>query len=296
MARLAWLNGVFVAADEARISPFDRGFLFADGVYEVTCVYQGRPVDMERHLDRLERSLRELGYAAMPDRKEIAEAHRRLIADNRIDEGYIYLQVTRGAYAGRDFPAPDKGATRLTMFAFIEPKLLIDTPAARNGVRILTCPDIRWGRRDIKSVGLLAPVMAKTEAKTRGLDDAWLVAPDGKVTEAASANAWIVTQDGDIVTRQLGHEILAGVTRHAIFDALAQQGRKIIERPFTVEEAKAAAEAFSTSATTLVAPVVEIDGVTVGNGQPGPVTKAIQKLYYQAMGADVRKAAPWLQD
>jgi len=296
MARQAWLNGVFVAEDEARISPFDRGFLFADSVYEVTAVYGGRPVDMERHLDRLERSLKELGFAVLPDRKEIDAAHRRLIADNGIEEGYIYLQVSRGSYAARDFAAPDGKATRLTCFACAVPKALIDTDAARNGIRVISVPDIRWGRRDIKSTGLLAPVLAKTEAKTKGVDDAWLVGPDGLVTEAASANAWIVTRDGEIVTRALSNAILAGVTRHALVDALAQQGRRIVERSFTVEEAMNAAETFSTSATALVAPVVEIDGATIGNGKPGPVTQMIQKLYFQGLGADVAKAAPWLKD
>ncbi len=209
----AWVNGVYVAADEAKISPFDRGFLFADGVYEVTAVYDGRPVDMERHLDRLERSLRELKFGTMPDRKEIEDVHRTLIANNGIDEGYVYLQVTRGAYGARDFVAPD--APRLTIFMFVESRPLIDTPSARNGIRIVALPDIRWARRDIKSVGLLAQALAKTEAKARGADDAWLVAPDGFVTEGASANAWIVTKDGEIITRALSNMILAGVTRHA---------------------------------------------------------------------------------
>jgi len=291
MSKMAWVNGVYVAADEARISPFDRGFLFADGVYEVTAVYGGRLVDMERHLDRLERSLRELKFGALPDRKELEEVHRRLVADNGIDEGYVYLQVTRGAYAGRDFVAPD--APRLTCFAFGEKRALIDTPSARNGSRIVTLPDIRWARRDIKSTGLLAQALAKTEAKRQGADDAWLVAPDGFVTEGASSNAWIVTHDGEIITRQLSNMILAGVTRHALFDALGQRGRKITERNFTVDEARAAAEAFTTAATGLVTPVVEIDGVKLGDGKPGKVTREVQKLYYTAIGADVAKAAPW---
>ena len=292
MARQAWVNGVYVAADEARISPFDRGFLFADGVYEVTAVYGGRLVDMERHLNRLERSLKELKFGAMPDRKELEEVHRRLVAENGITEGYVYLQVTRGSYAGRDFVAPVK--PRLTCFAFAESRALIDTPNARNGSRVISVPDIRWSRRDIKSVGLLAQALAKTEAKVRGADDAWLVAPDGHVTEGASSNAWIVTKDGEIVTRALSNAILAGITRHALFDALGQRGRKISERSFTLEEAKAAAEAFTTAATGLVTPVVEIDGVKLGSGKPGPVTRGVQKLYYTAIGADVAKAAPWV--
>lgn len=290
----AWVNGVFVAADEARISPFDRGFLFADGVYEVTAVYAGRLIDLERHLDRLERSLRELKFGTMPDRRELEEAHRSLVANNRIEEGYVYLQVTRGAYGGRDFVAPDK--PRLTIFMFAEPRALIDTPAARNGSRVVSVPDIRWARRDIKSVGLLAQALAKTEAKARGADDAWLVAPDGFVTEGASSNAWIVTQDGEIITRAISNMILAGVTRHALFDALGQRGRTITERSFTLEEAKAAAEAFSTAATGLVTPVVEIDGVKLGDGRPGKVTREVQKLYYTAIGADVAKVAPFVSD
>jgi D-alanine transaminase len=290
----AWVNGVFVAADEARISPFDRGFLFADGVYEVTAVYAGRLIDLERHLDRLERSLRELKFGTMPDRRELKEAHRSLVANNRIEEGYVYLQVTRGAYGGRDFVAPDK--PRLTIFMFAEPRALIDTPAARNGSRVVSVPDIRWARRDIKSVGLLAQALAKTEAKARGADDAWLVAPDGFVTEGASSNAWIVTKDDEIITRAISNMILAGVTRHTLFDSLGQKGRKITERSFTLEEAKAAAEAFSTAATGLVTPVVEIDGVKLGDGRPGKVTREVQKLYYTAIGADVAKVAPFVSD
>jgi D-alanine transaminase len=292
MARQAWVNGVYVAAEEARISPFDRGFLFADGVYEVTAVYGGRLVDMERHLNRLERSLKELKFGAMPDRKELEEVHRRLVSENGITEGYVYLQVTRGSYAGRDFVAPDK--PRLTCFAFAESRALIDTPNARDGSRVISVPDIRWSRRDIKSVGLLAQALAKTEAKARGADDAWLVAPDGFVTEGASSNAWIVTKDGEIVTRALSNAILAGITRHALFDALGQQRRTISERSFTLDEAKAAVEAFTTAATGLVTPVIEIDGVRLGSGKPGPVTRGVQKLYYTAIGADVSKDAPWV--
>lgn len=297
--RQAWVNGVYVAADEAKISPFDRGFLFADSVYEVTAVYNGRPVDMERHLDRLERSLRELKFGTLPDRKELEEVHRTLIANNGIAEGYIYIQVTRGAYGGRDFVAPEK--PRLTIFLFAESRALIDTASARNGSRIVTLPDIRWARRDIKSTGLLAQALAKTEAKARGADDAWLVAPDGYVTEGASSNAWIVTQDGEIITRALSSMILAGITRHALFDSLGQRSLRITERNFTVEEAKAAAEAFTTAATGLVTPVVEIDGVKLGaneasKGKPGPVTRSLQKIYYTAIGADVAKAASFVNE
>lgn len=295
MSDLTWLNGVFMARTEAKISPLDRGFLFADGVYEVTAVYGGRLIDMERHLDRLERSLRELKFGTMPDRAGIEAAHRRLVADNGVEEGYVYLQVTRGAYAGRDFVAPD--SPRLTLFAFSESKALIDTAHARDGTKVIVVDDIRWARRDIKTVGLLAQALAKTEAKRQGKDDAWMLAPDGFITEGASSNAWIVTQEGEIVTRANSNAILAGVTRHAIFDAVGQaggrSGLKIVERSFTLEEAKSAVEAFTTAATGLVTPVVEIDGAKIGEGQPGRVTRAVQRLYYQALGADVGRVAPW---
>jgi D-alanine transaminase len=293
MSRLAWLNGVYIAADEARISPFDRGFLFADGVYEVTAIYAGQPVDMARHLDRLERSLRELKFGVTVHRAEIEAVHRKLAADNAIEEGYIYLQATRGSYGKRDFVAPV--SPRPTLFAYAEARALIDTPGARNGSKVIASPDIRWGRRDIKTVQLLASCLAKTDAAAHGKDDAWLVAPDGMVTEGASSNAWIVTRAGEIVTRAISNEILAGITRHALFDALGQRALKIVERSFTLEEAKAAAEAFSTAATALVTPVVEIDGVVIGDGKPGPVTRSVQRVYYTAIGADVSRVASWAQ-
>jgi D-alanine transaminase len=292
LVKLAWLNGVYLAADEARISPFDRGFLFADGVYEVTAVYNAQLIDLDLHLDRLERSLRELGFPKAPDRGELAAVHRRLIIDNDIREGYIYLQVTRGSYGARDFAAP--ALVRPTCFAFAEAKPLIDTFAAREGLKVITTPDIRWARRDIKSTGLLAQALAKTYARNAGVDDAWMVGADGFVTEGASANAWIVNSDGDIVTRELSSTILAGVTRARLAVALAEAGLRLQQRSFTLEEAVAAREAFSTSATTLVAPVIQIDGLPVGNGRPGPVTRRLQGLYYSAIGADPGRAAPWL--
>ncbi len=283
VGKFAWLNGTFVTAQEARISPFDRGFLFADGVYEVAAVYNGQLIDLERHLERLERSLRELGYPKAPDRRQLEVMHRELVTLNGIEEGLVYLQVTRGAYGGRDFAAPAQ--PRLTMFAFAEAKQLLDTAAHKDGIRVIATPDIRWARRDIKSVGLLAQAMAKTEAKAAGKDDAWFVDAGGTVTEGASANAWIVTQDGDIVTRALSNDILAGVTRLAMMDLVSQTGGKIIERSFSLEEAKQAAEAFATSAVALVTPVVELDGVRIGDGAPGPVTRRMQALYRQAIGA-----------
>lgn len=283
VGKYSWLNGAFVSADEVRVSPFDRGFLFSDGVYEVTAVYGGHPIDMERHLDRLERSLRELGYPEAPDRRQLEAMHRELIARNGIEQGLVYLQVTRGGYRGRDFVAPEH--PRLTVFAFAEGKQLLDTPAHEKGLKVMAAPDIRWARRDIKSVGLLAQALAKTQAKREGKDDAWFVDAEGFVTEGASANAWIVTADGDVVTRSLSNDILAGVTRNAIFDLVTQTGGRIVERNFTLEEAKGAAEAFATSAVALVTPVVELDGAKIGSGAPGPVTRKMQALYRQAIGA-----------
>lgn len=283
MAGVAWLNGVFLSADEAAISPFDRGFLFSDGVYEVTAVCGGRLVDLERHLVRLDRSLSELGFPVRPDMDRLRRVHTELVARNRVQEGLIYLQVTRGAYGGRAFVPPSAGV-RLTEFAFVEARPLIDVPAARDGIRVALLPDIRWGRRDIKTTQLLAATLAKTEAKARGADDAWLVAPDGLITEGASANAWIVNSLGELVTRALSHDILAGVTRAALLDAAAREGVTIAERSFTPSEAMAAREAWITGAGSLIQPVVAIDGAPVGAGVPGPVTRRLQRLYFAAIG------------
>lgn len=287
MARVAWVNGVFIAAEEARISPFDRGFLFADSVYEVTAVVGGRLLDMERHLDRLERSLRELGFEAFPDRDELRAMHARLVADNAIVEGLVYLQVTRGAYGARDFIPPAGEKTSLTMFAFADSKALIDTPATRDGIGAAFVEDIRWGRRDIKTTQLLAPALAKQAAKAKGAGEAWLVGPDGFVTEGASSNAWIVTKDGEIITRVLSHDILPGVTRHAVMDQAHLAQIRITERSFTPDEVRNAAEAFITGAGSLVTPVVSIDGQPIGEGRPGPVTRRLQQLYFTAAGAQL---------
>jgi D-alanine transaminase len=286
MAGTAWLNGVFMSASEARISPFDRGFLFADSVYEVTAVYNRAPIDLDRHLDRLQRSLRELGYAAFPDRGEIETVHHRLIRDNDLREGYVYLQVSRGAYGGRDFVPPSRIV--LTCFAFAESRPLIDTPAIRSGIRIITTPDIRWARRDIKTTGLLAQSLAKAHARSIGADDAWMVGPDGLITEGASSNAYIVTRDGRILTRRISNDILAGVTRAAALERLSELGLKFEEKAFSADDLRQAAEAFSTAATALVAPVVAVDGVPVGDGAPGPVTRLLQQAYFRHIGVDDR--------
>ena len=288
VAKYVYLDGVYMTATEARISPFDRGNLFADAVYEVTAVYGGRFMDLDGHMKRLERSLSELDFSTKPDLADIAKMHEELVSLNGLDEGQVYLQVSRGAYGDRDFPVPD--TIQPSVFAFAAAKPLIDTQAAREGISAILADDVRWARRDIKTTQLLAQTLAKSAAKAAGAGDAWMV-EDGHITEAASANAWIVTVDGVLVTRHLSNQILAGITRASVISRLGNLHFE--ERAFTPEEAKAAVEAFSTSASALVMPVIEIDGVKIGNGKPGPVTRGVQRAYYEAMGADVDSVAPW---
>ncbi|MBM2575244.1 D-amino-acid transaminase [Jannaschia sp. Os4] len=282
--RTVYVNGEFVPEAEAKVSVFDRGFLFADGVYEVTSVLGGKLIDFEGHAVRLERSLRELGMAMPMSRDDLLAIHRRLVAENGIEDGLVYLQVTRGA-ADRDFAYPDP-STPLTVVLFTQAKPgLADAPKARTGMSVVSIPDRRWGRRDIKTVQLLYPSMGKMEAKARGADDAWMV-EDGHVTEGTSNNAYIVKGD-TLVTRHLGEEILHGITRAAVLKVAAEQGLTVEERPFTLEEALAADEAFVTSASTFVMPVVEIDGASIGGGQVGPVARRLREAYLE----ESRKAA-----
>ncbi|SFG97291.1 D-alanine transaminase [Palleronia marisminoris] len=278
MSRTVYVNGDYLPEEDAKISVFDRGFLFADGVYEVTSVLGGKLIDFEGHAVRLERSLAELDMGMPMTRDALLEIHRRLVAENRIEDGMVYLQVTRGA-ADRDFAYPPEG-TAQTVVLFTQSKPgLADSPAARTGIRVATVPDLRWDRRDIKTVQLLYPSMGKMAAKAKGCDDAWMV-EDGAITEGTSNNAYIV-KDGVIVTRQLGPEILHGITRAAVLRFAREAQMKVEERAFTIEEAQAADEAFVTSATTFVTPVVEIDGVAVGKGAPGPVAQRLREIYLE---------------
>ena len=277
MERTVYVNGDYVPESEARISVFDRGFLFADGVYEVTSVLDGKLVDFDGHLRRLHRSLGELKMAMPCSDGELLEIHRALVEKNAVSEGLVYLQITRGA-ADRDFAFPDQATPTLVLFT--QARSVIDSPLAKRGARVITVEDLRWGRRDIKTVQLLYPSMAKMMAKDSGVDDAWLV-KDGTVTEGTSNNAYIVTQDGTIVTRDLSSDILAGITRAAVLKCARELQMKVEERPFTVEEALKAREAFSTSATGFVCPVVEIDGTAVGDGQPGPVAMRLRQAYIE---------------
>lgn len=272
--RIVYVNGAFVPAEEARVSVFDRGFLMADAVYEVTPVIDGKLCDYEGHLQRLHRSLGELSMPAPCSDERLLEIHRELVARNRLVEGVVYLQVTRGA-AERDFAWGPDMVPGLVLFTQVKP--LVETKMAETGIRVVTVEDLRWGRRDIKTTQLLYPSLAKMEAKARGADDAWMV-QDGTVTEGTSNNAYIVTRDGVLVTRPRSTEILHGITRAGVLRLAEEAQIRVEERPFTVEEAKGAAEAFVTAASLFVAPVVEIDGVTVGEGVPGPITRRLREI------------------
>jgi D-alanine transaminase len=277
MSRIVYVNGEYLPEEEAKISVFDRGFLFADGVYEVSSVLAGKLIDNAAHMARLERSLGELRMAPPMPLDEIPPIQREIVARNALDQGTVYLQVSRGA-ADRDFPFPKGVASSLVIFS--QERNLIEDPAAARGISVITLPDIRWQRRDIKTVQLLAPSLAKQAALDAGANDAWLV-EDGFVTEGSSNNAYIVTLDGTIVTRALSNSILHGITRRAILALAEREGLTVEERSFTPEEAYEAGEAFITSASTFVYPVVDIDGRILGNGVPGPVATKLRQLYIE---------------
>jgi len=284
MTRTVYVNGRYLPEHEATVSIFDRGFLFADGVYEVTSVLDGKLIDFAGHAKRLQRSLDELEMANPTTEAELLEIHRELVRANDITEGLIYLQITRGA-ADRDFAYPAED-TPPTIVLFTQAKTgLADNPMAQTGMKVISIEDQRWGRRDIKTVQLLYPSMGKMAAKAAGAHDAWMV-EDGVVTEGTSNNAYIV-KDNTIVTRHLGTEILHGITRAAVLRMAREAQMQVEERPFTMDEAKEADEAFITSASTFVMPVVEIDGVAVGTGAPGAVTARLREIYLDEM----RKAA-----
>lgn len=277
MSRTVYVNGQYLPEEEATVSIFDRGFLMADAVYEVTSVLQGKLLDFAGHAARLKRSLGELDMQAPCSDEELLEIHRELVARNGIDEGMIYLQVTRGNPGDRDFvfPGPDTKPT-LVMFTQSKPGLA-DNPTAKTGIKVISVEDIRWGRRDIKTTQLLYPSMGKMMAKKAGADDAWMV-EDGFVTEGTSNNAYIV-KGGKIITRNLSTDILHGITRAAVLRFAREAQMEVEERPFTIEEAQGADEAFFTSASAFVLPVVEIDGKAVGGGKPGPVAARLREIY-----------------
>jgi D-alanine transaminase len=280
MSRTVYLNGAYVPEEDAKISIFDRGFLMADGVYEVTSVIDGKLIDFDGHTTRLDRSLRELDMENPISRDDLLEAHRELVRLNAIDEGLVYLQITRGAPNDRDFVFPDPDETPQTIVMFTQNKPgLADNPTAKKGIKIISIEDIRWGRRDIKTVQLLYPSMGKMMAKKQGADDAWMV-EDGAVTEGTSNNAYIV-KDRKIITRALSNDILHGITRAAVLRFAQEAQMEVIERDFTIAEAQEADEAFITSASTFVMPVVEIDSQPLGTGTPGPMVTRLREIYLE---------------
>ena len=280
MSRIVYVNGQYLPEAEATVSIFDRGFLMADGVYEVTSVLDGKLIDFAGHSIRLARSLKELDMSAPCSDEELLEIHRELVARNDVTDGMVYLQVTRGNPGDRDFAFPDPAMTKPTLVMFTQSKPgMADSPAARTGIKVISIEDIRWGRCDIKTVQLLYPSMGKMMAKKAGADDAWMV-EDGQVTEGTSNNAYIV-KNGRIITRDLSHDILHGITRAAVLRFAKEAQMVVEERPFTIEEAQGADEAFFTSASAFVMPVVEIDGTSLGNGTPGPVAKRLREIYLE---------------
>ena len=276
MDPIAYVNGSFVPLSEAKVSILDRGFLFADGIYEVAAVLDGRLVDSASHLARLERSVGEIGLALPESVARIEELQKELIARNQLGNGMVYLQVTRGADKSRDFPFP-KGVTP-TLVMFVTVKDIVNAPSAKAGIGVITVPDIRWERRDIKSVALLAQVLAKQAAAAVGAGEAWMI-EDGQVTEGGSSTAFILTQDDVIVTRPNSNAILPGCTRKAVVALAEERQLRVEERAFTVAEALAAKEAFITSASSFVQPVVTIDGKPVGDGKVGPMATRLREIY-----------------
>lgn len=286
MTRTVYLNGDYLPETEAKVSIFDRGFLMADAVYEVTSVLDGKLVDFSGHARRLQRSMDELDMPHPVSEEELLAIHRELVRRNDIRDGLIYLQVTRGAPEDRDFLFPDPEQTPPTLVLFTQAKAsLTDTATARTGIKVIAIDDIRWARRDIKTVQLLYPSMGKMMAQAAGADDAWMI-EDGVVTEGTSNNAYII-KDGRIITRALSNDILHGITRAAVLKFAAEAQMRVEERSFTLDEAKAADEAFITSASSFVTPVVEIDGAKLGDGTPGPLVQRLRQIYID----ESRKAA-----
>jgi len=280
MSRVAYVNGRFVPHGEAAVHIEDRGFQFADGVYEVWAVFGGALGDAEGHFERLERSLGELSIAPPMGRAALTVVLKETVRRNRVREGLVYLQVTRGV-APRDhaFPKPAVPASVISTAHSVD-RALTEARAER-GAAVITVPETRWARCDIKTVGLLPNVLAKQQARAAGAVESWFVDELGLVTEGASSNAWIIDKSGAIRTRDTQANILRGITRKTLLGVLAREGLKLEERPFTLEEAKEAREAFVTGAGTLLLPIVSIDGRPVGDGAPGPVAKRLRRLYIE---------------
>jgi D-alanine transaminase len=279
MSRIAYVNGRYLPRDEAMVSIEDRGYQFADGVYEVCEVRGGQLVDAHRHLARLNRSLHELRIAHTMAEAALGVVMRETVSRNRVRDGVVYVQITRGV-APRDFPFPPGGTRPSLVVTARSSDLGKLEQLAIDGIAVVTVPDIRWQRVDIKSVSLLPNVLAKQAARDQGAREAWLVDKAGRVTEGASSSAWIVDRGGKLITHPPGRDILPGITRSVVIDLIKAQGLAFEERAFTVEEAYTAREAFITSASQTVQPVVRIDGRPVGNGAPGLIAAALRRDYY----------------
>lgn len=280
MSRIAYVNGAYVPHGSAAVHIEDRGYQFADGVYEVCEVTGGRLVDETRHLDRLDRSLRELRIDAPMSRRALSVVLRETVRRNRVRDGLVYMQVTRGV-ARRDHAFPKPGTPPALVVTAKSVDMAKGAANAAKGVKVITVPDNRWERVDIKSVGLLPNCLAKQAAREAGAFEAWLVDADGFVTEGSSTNAWIITKDGVLVTRHADTNILKGITRTTLFDLCKREGVRIEERAFSVAEAQEARECFLTSATTIVMPIVEIDGRPVGNGAPGSIATDLRAKFHE---------------
>ena len=290
MSRIAYVNGRYLPHRQAMVHVEDRGFQFADGVYEVCEVFSGAIVDMTRHLDRLRRSLAELSMAWPVRRSALEIIIREVVARNRVENGLVYLQVTRGV-APRDFAFPNPPVTPSLVVTARSSSREAAMKVTEDGIRVVTTPDIRWKRVDIKTVALLPQALAKQTAREAGAKEAWMVDAEGCVTEGASSSAWIVTADGTLVTRPADFGILPGITRMAVMDDARAHGLTVEERRFTVDEARAAQEAFITAATAIVSPVVRIDDVVVGDGRPGPLVSALRARYHD--GVEQRPVQPY---
>ncbi len=286
MQRIVYVDGQYVEEQDAKVSVFDRGFLFADAVYEVTAVINGKLAEYDGHITRLQRSCRELALQLPVSIDELKKIHLALIDKNQLHEGAIYLQLSRGNAGDRDFHFPG-AEVKSTLVLFTQARSVIDNPKAETGLHVVTCPDIRWHRRDIKTVSLLAACLAKEVAHSKGADDAFLV-ENGFITEGSSCNCYIVLADNTVVTRQLSNDILHGITRQSLLELAAKDNIALEERPFTPEEAYHASEIFLSSATTFVLPVVSLDGKTIGTGKPGPIAKRLREIYIARVKAQVK--------
>lgn len=281
MSRTAYVNGSYVQHRDARVHIEDRGYQFADGVYEVCEVFRGALIDEKRHFERLAYSLAEVQIAAPLRARALAMVIREVMTRNRLENGFIYVQVTRGV-APRDhvFPPSSVRPSLIVTARHVDPEK--GELTACKGISVVSTPDLRWKRVDIKSIALLPNVLARQLAREHGAYEAWLVDSEGMVTEGAASNAWIVSEAGTIVTRQLDHSILRGITRARLIEIIAADGLRLEERKFSLEEAFGAREAFITGATTLIMPVVRIDGRQIGAGVPGPVASKLRAIFHDA--------------